>query len=119
MTKTQHQFLKGVLIDPVNRTVTEVEVNKGYHLLEDLYKIIGTDIVETVRMPGRNTLWVDEEGLFKKGNPMFKFHNVGQGAFVGKAVVLGNQGSGCSDAKFSVGEVEKLVEWTDKVATGE
>ena len=43
--------MRAVKIDPVNRTVTEIDLKKNpNNTLEELYKIIGCDLVELVQI---------------------------------------------------------------------
>ena len=54
--------MKGILIDVINREVREVETEGG---LDSLYKLIGCDLVEIVKVDRNEDLYVDEEGLLK------------------------------------------------------
>jgi hypothetical protein len=114
------QHIKGILIDPVNRTITETMIPcaDGNVTLQGMYDALECEMVEAVRFPKTaHTLWVDEEGLFKRGNPAFSYQGVGQGMFVGRALVLGDtKGGNCTDSKLTVADVTAFVAWTNKVA---
>lgn len=62
---------RGILIDVAALTVKEVEFSG----LQDMYRLIGCDMVECVGVDRKTDLWVDEEGLLKndgKGFFLFK-----------------------------------------------
>jgi hypothetical protein len=111
--------LTGILIDPTTRTITEVEVANydGRTFLNAMYKLLDCQTIEAVRFDRiKHTLWCDEEGLFKRGNPAFRYEGVGQEMFVGKAIVLADRGEHCADCKLTVEDVTHFVAWTNKVA---
>lgn len=56
------------------------------------------------------------KGSLKCRNPIFKSIWVGQEAFVGKGIVLGDEGSSSTDSKLTVEAVKAMVSWTNKVA---
>jgi hypothetical protein len=120
MKKTTEKTIKGILIDPITRTITQVELiythDRGF--LEAMYQLLDCQMIEAVRFESpRSTLWVDEEGLFKRGNPVFAYPGLGQGQFCGKAVILGDTpGGNCTDTKLTLAEVTAAVQWTTLVA---
>jgi hypothetical protein len=109
--------IKGILIDPVNRSISEVQVDNG-NFLESIYGLLGCNMVEAVSMgtTPESSLWVDEEGLFKRGNPAFAMPGVGPGMFVGKGIILGDAGSESCATSITVRMVKSMVKWTNKVA---
>ena len=55
-----------VKIDPVSRTVTEINLKKNpNNTLQELYEIIGCDLVELVQIDRDMVLICDEEGNAK------------------------------------------------------
>lgn len=77
--------MKAILIDTVNRTVTEVDA-KG---LQDYYRLLNCDMVEVATHLGNeDVLYVDEEGLFKQDTRWFKFKG-GSQPYKGNGIVVG------------------------------
>jgi hypothetical protein len=113
----------GVLIDSFLREVREVEIDadqKGDYW-ESLCRLIGCDprgaCIRHQAFGPVEGLWmklqVDREGLFKRGNPVFKF-DAGEGWFAGRGLVVGSDELGHEvDTKLSVEDVQKMVTWTD------
>ena len=104
--------MKGILINPTDKTITWVELTKDYR---DIYPLIGNDCqlfecpyVESLHP--HNALFCDEEGGFKD-NDTFKIwvHNIR-----GNALILGcNLENGDSkDCTLTIEEITKLVKFT-------
>lgn len=76
----------GIKIDAVARTATEVKISD----LKSMQECVG-GYIEPVRLSGKDTLYVDEEGLLKVGLPVFYFRGrefVGNGLVTGPAYTL-------------------------------
>ena len=59
--------MRAVKIDPVSRTVTEINLKKNPNsTLEELYSIIGCDLVELVQID-RDMVMVVNESVFAQG----------------------------------------------------
>jgi hypothetical protein len=59
--------MRVVKIDPVSRTVTEINLKKNpNNTLQELYEIIGCDLVELVQIDRDMVLICDEEGKCTK-----------------------------------------------------
>ena len=55
--------MRAVKIDPVSRTVTEINLARNPNrTLDELYSIIGCDLVELVQIDADMVMVVDEEG---------------------------------------------------------
>lgn len=96
--------MRAILIDPFNKTVTEVETPAG---LDDIYKLIGhTTIVQDVYVDnGKHMLLVDEEGLLhNEPLPVFKWQGFPQ-PLAGRAVLFANGGSEWTAATMPLGVV--------------
>ena len=58
--------MRAVKIDPACRTVTEIDLKKNpNNTLQELYEIIGCDLVELVQIDRDMVLICDEEGKCK------------------------------------------------------
>ena len=59
--------MRAVKIDPVSRTVTEINLKKNPNrTLDELYNIIGCDLVELVQIDADMVMVCDEEGKCKE-----------------------------------------------------
>lgn len=88
--------IKGVFIDAVNQTVTDIEFEP---VLAEMYRLLRCTTVEFVLFPGTDQfVIVDEEGLFNKTTIFFSFGAddrilAGSGIIVGPADEEGNETS--------------------------
>ena len=58
--------MRAVKIDPVSRTVTEIDLKKNPNrTFEELYEIIGCDLVELIQVDANMVMVCDEEGKYK------------------------------------------------------
>src|SRR5215510_11218740 len=84
--------LRGILIDPVAKSITEVECDE-YPAWKDLIEVDLISAVQILEYPGgnRETLWVDDEGLLnekKNKGPFFRIATHPQ-PLAGKGIVFG------------------------------
>lgn len=78
--------MKAILIDVVNQTVTDVNVEGG---LQGWYKLIGCNYVECAHyFNEHDSIMVDEEGLFKQPEAFFFVEGAHQ-PFAGNGLVVG------------------------------
>lgn len=98
---------KGILIDPIARTVTAVEVNDG------IAEQLGCQWFDIARWAPGEDLYVDDEGLLTYPNPRGYF-SVGGALFAGRGLLLGTDRSGeAVDTSYDVERVTRIVEWVD------
>ena len=103
---------KGILINPRERTITEVVVEEP--TLQSLYKLTGCDCVTIAHLDDGHTAWVDDEGLFKP-NGIFKIQSY-HSPLAGNAVILSNTSQGeHSDCKLTVAEVIKTTQFLGEI----
>lgn len=83
--------MRAILIDAVEKTVTEVEYNGD---LATAYRLLRCDLVEIVDVGPEVDMFVDEEGLLKSDQTFFVLSNgavfAGSGLLVGKSDEQGN-----------------------------
>lgn len=108
--------MKALLIDPVARTLTEIQLNPEdptdpRQAILDQLKCERLDIVSL--LPGED-LFVDHDGLAVKPNPHGYFALNGW-AFAGRGVVLGydEQIGGARDTTLTVETLQSHLEWVD------
>lgn len=100
--------MRAILIDPFTETVTETEVSNDYR---DIYRAIGADCFCTVQITPTETLFLDDEGLFKvaEGIRCFFIKSYPQ-MLAGKGLILGVDHQGESvPSKLPVAEVRERV----------
>jgi hypothetical protein len=104
--------MRGILIDPTAKSVTEVDFTGDY---KQIYKLCGFGYFECFEIAPGHTLFVDEEGLLKENNDFFQV-NVKISAlphsFAGKGLVLGLDDSGESvGSELSVEDIAEKVKF--------
>lgn len=105
--------MKGYLIDPFAKTVTEVETTGE---LNDIYRLTDCDIIEAIYLPKGDHIYVDEEGLQADDNGLVRgreqqFFMVGRSGQIygGKGLWLGSDGGEETDPKISFAKARDLV----------
>lgn len=76
---------RGYLIDAAARTVTEIEIDG----LKGLQAAVGGYICQAFSWPTGETLYVDDEGLFKPQQHFFRFEGRDDQPLAGNGVVVG------------------------------
>jgi hypothetical protein len=82
--------MKAFLINPMDKTVSEVDYSGDY---KDIYKLIDAELFDVVYIDGNNCVYVDDEGLFKNDQAFFQ---VGYAMLAGYGLVLGTDDEGNS-----------------------
>lgn len=83
--------IKGLLIDPINKKVTEVEFE---HSLDEIYKLINCDTFAVPFIFSNNdSLFVDDEGLLKDPEHFFMISEYGR-PIAGMGLILGTDEEG-------------------------
>ena len=105
--------MKAYLIDPYECTITQVEYSGDF---EEIYKLIDCDYFDCVGFNEfRDTLYVDDEGLYKDNKEFFMIDGYPQ-PLVGKALVLGTNREGDSIApKISLTKLKKMVQFIPSI----
>ena len=105
--------MRAVKIDPVNRSVTEINLKKNPNsTLQELYEIIGCDLVELVQIDRDMVMVVDEEGKCKDVQGAFTF--IGWGTVIaGTAIILGGSGDRFKALPENLASFEMMTEWVD------
>lgn len=105
--------MRAIKIDPVSRKVTEINLSKNPNrTLEELYSIIGCDLVEIIQIDTDMVMVVDEEGKLKEVKGGFTF--LGWGTVIaGNAVILGGNGDKFKTLRENLSSFEMITEWVD------
>lgn len=101
--------MKAFVIDPFAREITEVSYEGDY---TEIYKHIKADLFCTVTVSDLgDTLFLDDEGLFKSEQKFFQWVGYGQ-PLAGRALVLGTDEEGESrDCQLTLRDIENSVRW--------
>ena len=105
--------MRAVKIDPISRTVTEIKLKKNPNsTLQELYEIIGCDLVELVQIDRDMVMVVDEEGKCKEVRGAFTF--IGSGMVIaGTAIILGGNGNRFKALPENLASFQMMTEWIE------
>lgn len=93
--------MRAILIDPTNKSVTDVDYSGDYH---DITKLIAAEsgLFATVRLFGIHVMYVDDEGLLVNPNPNGYFRIEGYpGVLAGKGLIVGTTVDGDDTDTFA------------------
>ena len=106
--------MKAILIDSVNRKVTEVEVEPS---LQSYYKILSyedrlkVDCIDCWNIDENCAVYIDDEGLLKDVQDFFI---VGKKALAGQGLVVSHDNFGETiDVQVTVEQVEAMVKFAE------
>ena len=105
--------MRAVKIDPISRTVTEINLKKNpNNTLQELYEIIGCNLVELVQIDRDMVLICDEEGKCKDIQGTFTF--IGWGTVIaGTAIILGGNGDHFKALPENLASFQMITEWIE------
>ena len=105
--------MRAVKIDPVSRTVTEINLAKNPNrTLDELYSIIGCELVELVQIDADMVMVCDEEGKCKTVQGAFTF--IGSGIIIaGTAIILGGNGNRFKALPENLVSFQMMTEWVE------
>ena len=105
--------MRAIKIDPVSRTVTEVDLKKNPNrTFEELYEIIGCDLVELVQIDADMVMVCDEEGKCKTVRGAFTF--IGSGMVIaGTAIILGGNSNKFKALPENLASFQMMTEWVE------
>ena len=105
--------MRAVKIDPISRTVTEINLKKKpNNTLQELYEIIGCNLVELVQIDRDMVMVVDEEGKCKDVQGAFTF--IGWGTVIaGTAIILGGSGDSFKALPENLASFQMMTEWIE------
>jgi len=99
--------MKAFLIDPYEGSIEQVDYSGDY---EDIYRLIDCQLFDCVRI-NRNgdTIYIDDEGLYRDNQEFFMVEGY-HSPLCGKALVLGTDKNGDSEApKISLTKLKKMI----------
>ena len=105
--------MRAIKIDPVAKTITEIELAQNPNeTLQELYDLIGCDLVELVQLDRGIIMAVDEEGKLKEIKGGFTFPGWGT-VIAGTGIVLGGNSSKLKALQENLASFEMMTEWVD------
>lgn len=108
--------MKAILINPEMQTISEIQIQID-NSLESMYKVMDCEMIEApVTFDNEDTLYCDEEGLFKpqKGGIIAKDWAI---PILGKVLILGSDDEGNSaDVRGSIETYKDMFAWVDEAA---
>ena len=100
--------MKGILINPHEETITEVEYSGNY---KEIYSLIDCRTFDVAMAKENNDLYLDDEGLFKDNQKYFRMVELGAN-YAGKGLILAHDDEGESTATtLTLQEVKDMVQW--------
>ena len=100
--------MKGILINPHEETITEVEYSGNY---KEIYSLIDCRTFDVAMAKENNDLYLDDEGLFKDNQKYFRMIELGAN-YAGKGLILAHDDEGESTATtLTLQEVKDMVQW--------
>ena len=105
--------MRAVKIDPASRTVSEINLKKNPNCtLDELYSIIGCDLVELVQIDADMVMVCDEEGKCKEVQGAFTF--IGWGTVIaGTAIILGGDSNKLKALPENLASFQMMTEWVE------
>ena len=105
--------MRAIKIDPVAKTITEIELARNPNeTLQELYELIGCDLVELVQLDCGIIMAVDEEGKLKEIKGGFTFLGW-ETVIAGTGIVLGGNSSKLKALQENLASFEMMTEWVD------
>jgi len=105
--------MKAILINPENKTVIQIELEKG---IDAIYKQLDCDVFTApVVFENDDTLYCDDEGLFKPEMIGGIIYPDWSYPIVGKSLIIGTNDEGESvDCKSTIDDIKKGLTWVSK-----
>ena len=105
-------FMRGIKIDPIARTITEVDVKSPNSSLQSLYELIGCNLVEIVQIDREMVLVCDEEGKLKTIEGAFTFYGSDL-VIAGTAIILGDRDGRFKALPENIESFKIITQWVD------
>ena len=107
--------MRGILIDPLKKTVECVNVEGN---LSEIYDLLGVECITIVPLDFSDALYLDDEGLLVPKNEQAYWRMKGSSQpFAGRGLILGTDEEGDNDDAVSdLKDVKASVIWIDREA---
>lgn len=104
--------MRGIKINPTERTIEEVDVPNPNKSLQGLYDLIGCDLVQLVELDRGIIMACDEEAKCRKITGAFTFYGTDL-VIAGNAVILGGNANRFGKLHENKENLEKIIEWVE------
>lgn len=107
--------MKAILIDPFNRTITDIDIADDVDKTDAINKVINAPVLSAVTPVRGLTIYVDDLGLYREGQAYWAMpHVVAQSHLGGRALALGFDSAGRSiNVPVTVEDLRFFIEWRD------
>jgi hypothetical protein len=103
--------MRGILIDPFKRTVTDVETDSS---LDEIYSILDVGTITVVAFDREHVMFLDDEGLLKDKDEQAYFHLKGADQpFAGRGLIFADNYGDNRAATVSLEKVRDSVTFLD------
>lgn len=105
--------MRGILIDPFTRTISEIETGGT---LAEIYSTLEVELITVVSIGQEDILYIDDEGLLvpKEVQEYFYWRGSNQ-PYAGRGLILGTDEEGDNtDTSLTAEDVRRLVTFLDK-----
>lgn len=102
--------MRGIIIDPFTRTVTDVETSAS---LLDMYDLLQVDLITVVRIDEDHIMILDDEGLLKSKDTQAYFIMGSSQPFAGRGLILCDDDGENRAATITIDEVKAMVTFLD------
>ncbi len=102
--------MRGIKINPTDRTIEEVDVPNPNESLQGLYALIGCDLVQLVELDRGIIMVCDEEAKCKPITGAFTFYGTDL-IIAGNAVILGGNANRFGTLHENIASFEKIIDW--------
>ena len=113
LRRNRRPNMRGIKINPTDRTITEVDVPNPNKSLQGLYDLIGCDLVQLVELDRGIILCCDEEGKLKPVTGAFTFFGNEELVIAGNAVILGGDADRFKALHENKASFDMIVQWVD------
>ncbi|MDD4818296.1 MAG: DUF3846 domain-containing protein [Victivallaceae bacterium] len=104
--------MRGIKINPTDRTIEEVDVPNPNKSLQGLYDLIGCDLVQPVELDRGVIMACDEEAKCRKITGAFTFYGTDL-IIAGNAVILGGNANRFGVLHENKENLEKIIDWVE------
>lgn len=113
MKKMEDVKMRAIKIDPIAKTIKEVDIKNANKSLNHFYELIGCDLIELVYLDEGIVMVIDEESKLKEIKGAFKFWGNDDLIIAGIAIVIGDKNNKFEPLQESKNTFEQIIEWVE------
>ena len=104
--------MKGILINPFDETIKEVEYTGNWR---DISLLIDCELYDIVVLSDEDTMYIDDDGLLKNNNRYFSWDGRN---FEGKGLIIGNRSGEGTDNLNTTFELQEVIDRVEFLPDG-